>query len=258
MSLEAIKNISLDNKYTHWYCNLINKSIERNWKKGNGIYLEGHHVVPKSISGDTLRSGFKVYLTAREHYICHLLLPKMLEGENKRKMLFALHRLCTGNKKNYIKSSFVYETIKQNMCSAAKIRSKEYWDSLTQEQKSFMRAGEKNSRWGAIVTEETRKKISESNKGRFSGSKHPLYGKGHSEYTKNKISMSKIGKKLLHRWYHDGKNNFRLLPEEATSNLTLGKLNNLRWYNNGIKNFYILPENIKEGYIKGRINWSKA
>jgi len=228
MSLEALKSISLDNKYTSWYCNIIEKAIERDWKKGNGTYLEGHHVLPRSISGDKLNTGFKVYLTAREHFICHLLLPKMLEGDNRKKMLFALHRLCTGNKKNYVKSSFVYETIKQNMSRVAKIRSKEFWDSLTQEQKSLMRAGEKNSRWGAVVTEETRKKISESNKGKLAGSNHPLFGKGHSEYTKNKISMSKRG-----------------------------KINHYRWFNNGTENFYILPENVKEGYIKGRISWSR-
>jgi hypothetical protein len=228
MSLDAIKNISLDNKYTHWYCNMITKAIERNWKKGDGVYLEGHHVVPKSISGDTLRTGFKVYLTAREHYICHLLLPKMLEGENRKKMLFALHRLCTGNNQNYVKSSFMYESIKQKMCEVAVERSKKFWDSLTKEEKSLMRAGERNSRWGAVVTEETRKKISESNKGRFAGSKHPLYGKGHSEYTKNKISMSKKG-----------------------------KTNPYRWFNDGIKNFLILPENANKDHVKGRISWSK-
>ena len=55
-------------------------------------YYEQHHILPKSIGGSDEESNL-VMLTAREHYIAHLLLYAMYKkegGENLRKMAFAL------------------------------------------------------------------------------------------------------------------------------------------------------------------------
>lgn len=61
----------------------------------------------------------------------------------------------------------------------------------------------RNSLKGHIVSQETRQKISKSNKGkskgqgqRWSGEEHPWIGKQHSESSKKKMSLAKIGKKL--------------------------------------------------------------
>ena len=44
------------------------------------------------------------------------------------------------------------------------------------------------------MTPDRRKKISESLKGRFVGTRHPFFGKSHSPSTRNKISKSQIGR----------------------------------------------------------------
>jgi hypothetical protein len=48
---------------------------------------------------------------------------------------------------------------------------------------------------GYKKSEETRKKLSESHKGIQAGEKHPLYGKKHSQETKDKIRMAHLGMK---------------------------------------------------------------
>lgn len=55
-------------------------------------YYELHHIVPKSLGGQDTESNL-VMLTAREHYIAHLLLYNMYKkegGDALRKMAFAL------------------------------------------------------------------------------------------------------------------------------------------------------------------------
>ena len=70
------------NKYSSWYFSIINKALNR---KGD-FEGEKHHIVPKCMGGKDV-----VKLTLREHYICHLLLPKMvINAEHIKKMYFAL------------------------------------------------------------------------------------------------------------------------------------------------------------------------
>jgi hypothetical protein len=112
----------LDNKYTRIYYELINRAKSRNLNsKKEAIlvlgYGERHHIIPKSISGDNSFANL-VYLTPREHFICHLLLPKMLEGISKRKMSLALtnftNRSRHGSTEIYKFGSRTYQIIKEN------------------------------------------------------------------------------------------------------------------------------------------------
>jgi hypothetical protein len=57
--------------YLKVYCNLIRKAEKRTAPEG---YVERHHTFPKSIFGNNSRI---VVLTAREHYVAHLLLEKI-------------------------------------------------------------------------------------------------------------------------------------------------------------------------------------
>jgi hypothetical protein len=64
-------------KYRTWYAQLMKKAIDRNWsKKSAGCYVENHHIMPKSLGGSNSKHNL-VYLTAREHYVAHLLLWKI-------------------------------------------------------------------------------------------------------------------------------------------------------------------------------------
>lgn len=78
-----IKNFNLDdffieNKYTKWYINIINKAIIRNIIRKPGDGYEKHHILPKSICKELLKEKENLaVLTSKEHFICHLLLTKM-------------------------------------------------------------------------------------------------------------------------------------------------------------------------------------
>ena len=73
------------NKYTKTYYNIINRAQDRDLSG----YTEGHHIIPRSLGGSDDPSNI-VRLTAREHYICHLLLTKMVTNEGDRaKMVLA-------------------------------------------------------------------------------------------------------------------------------------------------------------------------
>lgn len=77
--------IFLENKYTKWYFDIIEKAKARTEHIG---YFEKHHIIPKSCGGSNEVTNL-VKLTAREHFICHLLLVKMTEGEYKKKMIYS-------------------------------------------------------------------------------------------------------------------------------------------------------------------------
>lgn len=97
--IQKLLSVCNSNKYTKWYVSIVS-----NPSYTNG-YSELHHILPKSfnLGGETDQLNL-VRLTAREHYICHLLLPKMLNDEKlKSKMSFALKRMMMRdlNSKSY-------------------------------------------------------------------------------------------------------------------------------------------------------------
>lgn len=85
----------INNKYTRWYNSIIASAAIRQQLTG---YSERHHIVPKSLGGNDAPSNL-VRLSAREHFVCHLLLPKMLvEQLHIKKMKYALY--CLTHVKN--------------------------------------------------------------------------------------------------------------------------------------------------------------
>jgi len=135
------------NKYSQIYFNIIAKAKSR---KLAG-YTETHHILPRSLGG-TNDSENLVELTAREHYVCHLLLPKMTEGENHYKMVYAF--VIMSGRKTYGSRKYAFY--------------REEYSILN----SKLRSGSGNGMWGVDR----------------SGDKNTFYGKKHSEETKRKIS----------------------------------------------------------------------
>lgn len=89
-------------KYTRWYnCIILNAVLRSdNRKDANKIlgYSERHHIVPKCMGGKNNKENL-AYLSAREHFICHLLLIRMIDDKNiKTKMQFALGKFTQSNK----------------------------------------------------------------------------------------------------------------------------------------------------------------
>lgn len=97
----------LQNKYTRWYNNIIDRAKLRNLT----TYTEKHHIIPVSLGG-TNNNDNLVVLTAREHYICHMLLTKMTVGKAKKSMTYALWMMTNAaaeHQDRYKCSSTLYE-----------------------------------------------------------------------------------------------------------------------------------------------------
>ena len=83
----------LTNKYSKLYHNITSNAKQRIIEG----YTELHHIIPQSLGGSNDKDNL-VELTAREHFICHWLLIKMTEGDDRSKMLYALKGMKAGNK----------------------------------------------------------------------------------------------------------------------------------------------------------------
>jgi hypothetical protein len=81
--------------YTKLYNSIIDTAVKRAWKKARG--RERHHIIPHSLGGSDDKSNL-VYLSCREHFLCHWLLMKMTEGDNYHKMRYALMGMRAANK----------------------------------------------------------------------------------------------------------------------------------------------------------------
>ena len=153
----------LDNKYSHWYTRIVNNAKNR---MIDG-YIEKHHIIPRSLNGTDDKDNI-VELTAREHFICHLLLTKMVTGHQKELMKFAVGKFIqTAPKQQRAFTSWEYKKIRETI--------------------SQVRTGKKHS-------EETMKKMSEKDKGRTPWNKG-ITGIAHSEESNKKRSATLTGRK---------------------------------------------------------------
>ena len=98
----------IDNKYTRIYYMLMNKRNSSDKLSRLDGYCEFHHIIPKSLGG-TNDTGNLVLLTAREHFIAHLLLTKMVMAKNRTKMCWALHRITYSSLTNERFNGRMYE-----------------------------------------------------------------------------------------------------------------------------------------------------
>ena len=105
--------------YLKHYIKLMRKAEQRAWtKKSASCYVEKHHVFIKAIFGE---NGRVVYLTAREHFIAHLLLWKACRkryGFQHRKTAKAGKALQSMS----MKSKFTSERVATNSRSFEMVR----------------------------------------------------------------------------------------------------------------------------------------
>jgi hypothetical protein len=106
----------LANKYTLYYFQLISNASKRD-KSDSG---EVHHIIPKCFGGSSKKDNL-VRLTFREHFIAHRLLVKMTEGENRKKMSYALWSMCRSSKNHdRLISSRMFETARTSFIETHK------------------------------------------------------------------------------------------------------------------------------------------
>lgn len=71
-----MSTLFLENKYTDWYFSIIEKARSELRSRSDG-YFESHHILPSCMNGPDI-PGNRVLLTAREHFVVHCLLTKMV------------------------------------------------------------------------------------------------------------------------------------------------------------------------------------
>lgn len=174
--------IFIDNKYLKIYQDICNRAKTR---KLEG-YKEKHHIIPRSLGGTNDADNIAI-LTAREHFVCHLLLVKMTLHNNKSKMVFALN--CMMNRKTesmdrYVPCSRMFEILRIHLSEAHKQigRSAQHKEAISK------------AHTGKIVSDETKQKMSIASKNNIVGG--AVKGSKRSNETKQKISSSRKGIKF--------------------------------------------------------------
>lgn len=178
--------IFMANKYTKWYNNIISIAQQKNRKKlkrtdPTYVHYAEHHIIPECffinrtrkgpsgwVDGNPEISSNKVYLTEREHFVCHWLLTKMVHGKAKASMIFALHGMRRSKYQTKI-TSRVYANIKE-----------EYSHSMSEELKGRKQSAE-------IIAKRIKTRT---------GQTSALKGRPLAEWHKQKVSQSLIGVNL--------------------------------------------------------------
>lgn len=134
------------------YQRIYNQLVERAQNRTLEGYTEKHHILPKCLGGSNNTENL-VELTAREHFLCHMLLCEIYPKENKLK--HALFLMSIGKQKvkenHYVIGSRVYERLKTEYSQllTGKPQSQEtkdkkskimleVWENKTQEEKSII------------------------------------------------------------------------------------------------------------------------
>jgi len=134
------RNVFLVNKYTNWYNAIINRALTR--ERPNG-YVEKHHILPKSLGGSNDISNL-VILTAKEHYIVHHLLTKMVSNTSLQGKLWSAFFLMHIGHENRLVFPRTYALAKEQMAK----------------HKAITNQGEQNPFYGKTHTDTTKQKMS--------------------------------------------------------------------------------------------------
>ncbi len=236
------------------YHNHYNKLIERAKNRTIDSYTENHHIIPSCIGG-TDNSDNLVRLTAREHFIAHILLVKIYPKEDG--LINAVNIMCISNNNQTRVHNRMYGWLKEKFAKNQSVRQTgkgnsqygKYWVTnihtkktiriKSQELENFLshdyiRGKKSYNCWCGkpiknislsikFCSKECKtKKLSENN---------PFKGKHHSKESIEKISNAKKGQ------------------GSGKANSQYGTI----WINNGIKNKKIKKDNnICEGWKKGK------
>lgn len=185
--------------YLKIYNNIIEKYKRLNLQKSKDLYIETHHIIPKCLDGNDNNKNL-VNLTAKAHFICHLLLTKIYKN-NKQiynklyQALFMMSVMKNNFQKRHIITSKQYEKIRVEY---ANFRKNTPQTKEANEKRRKKLLGRKV--WNAGLTKENNlilkligQKVSKTNKGR--------------KFSKETIDkLKKAARK--NAWKISGKNNY--------------------------------------------------
>ena len=169
-------------KYERWYYNIISNAKSQSRKRNDTEYYEKHHILPRSLGGNNTSENL-VFLTPREHILCHWLLYKFSLNENKSKMAHAFWSMCnlrSKSNKRKIPSLRILEAAR--IAHIESLRETMSGDNNPMANRKGPFTGKNHSREHIL---------------KISGEGNFMYGKTHTEAARQKISESKIGKKRI-------------------------------------------------------------
>lgn len=163
--------------YQKIYDSIIENAKQRNWtRKTAPIYVEYHHIVPRSLNGSDSADNL-VFLTYQEHFLGHWLLYKSSVGINKSKMANAWFRMCQSNEFQ-IRNSKHYSKARQAFSDNNPFKDPEIIKIVKR------RMTDNNP----MKNPKTAAKVSKALKGKMVGEKNSFYNQKHSIQTLEKIS----------------------------------------------------------------------
>lgn len=149
---------------------------------------EKHHILPRSMYPEYILEKWNIIkLSYANHYKVHELLPYMVEGTDKYKMLHAWNLIC-----GVTRGAFV------DVDRYSELKSQHAEMCCGENNVCFNRVGDKHPLFGKSHSEETRDRMRNSHKNQSEQTRkrksESRKGKKHEQYVKDKIAASKIGK----------------------------------------------------------------
>lgn len=170
------ENLLEGNKYFKWYWSICNRAKDR--VLSPDIYIEKHHIYPKSIYGQNLDL---VKLTAKEHYIVHLLLWWGLRSK------FGIKDVNTIKMANAFNCMY---RIGKNQ-DRINMNSNKY---------ELQRMANSEASKNRIITDEARKNMSNSGKKRYNGELGEYYRQKRSIETSGEKMECMVNQHMMYGW----------------------------------------------------------
>ena len=210
--------MEINMKYEKIYSQIIERAKYRVLEG----YKETHHITPRCMGGADEKDNL-VDLTAREHFICHLLLTRI--HPKHKGLRLAIWNMCNANRSyqgRYKPNSRLYEMIRT-----------EYRKHIK---------GENHPSYGRKNSDEVRQKMSQIAKKRFENNPGTFKGRTHSEETRKKLSNNTKGK----------------VQSDHQKSRVKESLTGTKWYHKpdgrNLRAFPDDPKIIEEGWLQGRFD----
>jgi hypothetical protein len=168
------------------YTRIYNQIIERAQTRKLEGYFEKHHIIPKCIGGLDIKENI-VELTAREHFLCHILLCEIYPQEHKLKQ--ALFLMARNKKYPNIINSKLYEELKiSHLDTLSKTHKNKQLSQHTKDKISQKPKGKPKPDYFREIASKSRKgkNISEDHKDKI---REAMLGKTYPQEIKDKMSL---------------------------------------------------------------------
>jgi hypothetical protein len=175
ISLDFIYNRPefIQNKYLSWYKAIIENARTRTLD--SNISKEIHHILPRSGFPEFIKEKWNLIdLTIREHFVCHLLLPKFTSGNLGIKMNHVIGLFCV-NKKHL--TSWEFERSRKQCKEKVLGKVPVFNPDFEKDGKKYILVDKNDPRYlsnelismntGSKRTEKTKRKMSDAAKGKM-------------------------------------------------------------------------------------------